>query len=250
MERGVAMIGRALIEQPHVSRLRDLCTEPSREARLANAGLAGNQHDLALAIPGATLALEQIGALGLAADEAGQTRHLRGLETALALSYAKRRPGLDRFGETLDDVFAEVAQAKPVAEQASSGRPDRDPARLDEALQPGREIGGVADDGLLPRRTLTDDVADHDEARGDADADGEILARSRLQSRHHFRDFEPGMHRPRCVVLVRAGEPEIGEHAVAHELRDEAVVARHDARHRILIGANDLPHVFGIEARR
>src|SRR5277367_6976199 len=142
------MIRRALIAQPRVGRLRDLFAQPSREARLANAGLAGNQHDLALAIPGATQALEQIGALGLAADEGGQTRHLRGLETALALSHAQRPPGLDRFGETLDDVFAEVAQAKPIAEQPPRRRPDRDAARLDEALQPRREIGGVADDGL------------------------------------------------------------------------------------------------------
>ena len=147
-------------------------------------------------------------------------------------------------------MFAEVAQAKPIAEQPPRRRPDRDAARLDEALQPRREIGGVADDGLFPRRTLSDNVADHDDARRDADAHAELLARSRLQSRHNLRDFEPCVHRPRRVILMRAGETEIGEHAVAHELSDEAVVARHDARHRVLIGADDLPHVLGIEARR
>jgi hypothetical protein len=58
------------------------------------------------------------------------------------------------------------------------------------------------------------------------------------------------MHRPRRVVLVRAGKAEIGENAVAHEFGDEAVVACDHAGARVLIGPDDLAHVLGIESRR
>ena len=46
------------------------------------------------------------------------------------------------------------------------------------------------------------------------------------------------------------GPAEIGEHAVAHELGDMALEARHLAGHRVLVGADDLPHLLGIEPRR
>ena len=58
------------------------------------------------------------------------------------------------------------------------------------------------------------------------------------------------MDSARGVVFVRAGEAEIGQHPIAHELRDEAVVARDCAGARVLIGPDDFPHVLGIEPRR
>ena len=58
------------------------------------------------------------------------------------------------------------------------------------------------------------------------------------------------MDRPRRVVLMRAGKAEIGQNAVAHELGDEAVVARDSARAGVLVGPDDLSHVLGIEPLR
>ena len=52
-------------------------------------------------------------------------------------------------------------------------------ARLGERLQPGREVRGLADHRLLPRRALADQVADHDEAGRDPDPRRERLARRR-----------------------------------------------------------------------
>jgi hypothetical protein len=47
-----------------------------------------------------------------------------------------------------------------------------------------------------------------------------------------------------------AREAEIGQHAIAHEFGDEAVIARDRARAGILIGADHFTHIFGIEPRR
>jgi hypothetical protein len=49
---------------------------------------------------------------------------------------------------------------------------------------------------------------------------------ARLQPGDDFGDFEPRMDRALGAVLMGAGETEIGENAVAHELCDEAVVVR------------------------
>src|SRR5260370_39687130 len=45
-------------------------------------------------------------------------------------------------------------------------------------------------------------------------------------------------------------EAKIGQNAVAHELGHEAVIARDHAGAGILIGADHLPHILGIEPRR
>ena len=49
---------------------------------------------------------------------------------------------------------------------------------------------------------------------------------------------------------MRTGKAEIGENAIAHELGHKAVVAGDDARAVVPIGADDPPHVLGIEPRR
>src|SRR6516225_7573121 len=54
MQDAVAVMGRALIEQPRVRLARDLGGELSSEPRLADAGLAREQGDLAGAGPGLT----------------------------------------------------------------------------------------------------------------------------------------------------------------------------------------------------
>jgi hypothetical protein len=147
-------------------------------------------------------------------------------------------------------VPAQIAQTEAVAEQSPRRRRHDYPAGFREPLQPRRQIGRVADHCLLLRRSFADDIADHDEARGDADAHAEPFDRARLQPGNDLREFQPRVHRPRRVVLMRAREAKIRQNPVAHEFGDEAIVARYHARARILIGADDLPHVLGIEPRR
>ena len=133
---------------------------------------------------------------------------MRRVETALALGHAERSIGLDRLGEALDRVPAQILQAEPVADQPPGrGRHD-DAARIGEALQPRGEIGRVADDGLLLRGALPDDIARDDEAGRDPDPHGELLARAGLQAPHGFGDVQRRMDRARRVILMRAGKAE------------------------------------------
>jgi hypothetical protein len=51
-------------------------------------------------------------------------------------------------------------------------------------------------------------------------------------------------------MFVRLGITEIGEHAVAHILGDEAAVALDRPGAAAMIGADDFAHILGIEPRR
>jgi hypothetical protein len=244
------MIGRTLIAQPRVRLVRDLLGEPGGKARFADPRLAGDQHDLPLAGPGPALKLQQLRALGLATDEAGEPRGMRGLEPALALRNPQRRPGFDRLGEALDRVLSEIAQAESIADESPRRRGQDYAAGLGEPLQPRCEVRGVADDGLFLRGALSDEIAHHDEPGRYSDAHGEYSPRPRLQSGDYFGDLQSRVHRPRCVVLMCARKAEVGENAVAHEFGDEAVIARDDTGDGVLIGADDLAHVLGIKPCR
>ena len=63
-------------------------------------------------------------------------------------------------------------------------------------------------------------------------------------------DFQPCSDRPLSVVLMRTREAEIDQHPIAHELGDEAVVARDRARTSVMIDPDNFAHVFRIKPRR
>ncbi len=114
------------------------------------------------------------------------------------------------------------------------------------ALQPGGQVGRLADHGLLLRGTLADQLADHDEAGGDADPAGERrVAGAEPPDRSDNR--QPGANRPLGLVLVRHRPAEIGQHAVAHELRDMALEARDLAGDGVLVGAQHRAHLLRVE---
>ena len=71
---------------------------------------------------------------------------------------------------------------------------------------------------------------------------------SRLAHRRFY--LQPGPHRPLGVVLMRPRIAEIGQHPVAHEFGDKAVIARDDAGNGVLIGADLLAQFLGVEPHR
>ncbi len=249
VQDAVAVIGRALIAQPRVRLVRDLGGELSGEPRLADAGLAREQDDLAGAGPGLAQAVAQQGALRRPPDEVGEPAARR-LEPAFRHGDALDREGLDRLGEALRYLPAEIGEPEQVADEAAGGAGEDDLPGFRQSLQARREVGGLADHRLLLRRALADQIADDDKPGGDADADGEPLRSTGLQARHRRCYFQPRPHRPLGVVLMRPRIAEIGQHPVAHEFGDKAVIARDDAGNGVLIGADLLAQFLGVEPRR
>jgi len=174
----------------------------------------------------------------------------RRLKAALRCGDALDREGFDWLGEALDRSPAEVAQPEQVADEAAGGAGENDLSGFGESLQARREIGGLARDGPLPRRALTEQVADDDKPGGNADADGEPLRSTGLQARHRRFYFEPRPHRPLGIVLMGPRIAEIDQHPVAHEFSDKAVIARDDAGNGVLIGADLFTQFLGVEPHR
>jgi hypothetical protein len=94
-----------LIAQPRVRLARDLRGELNGEPRLADAGLAREQDDLAGAGPGPAQAVAQQSLLRRPADEVGEPAGRR-LEAALRCGDALDREGLDRVGKALSGIIS------------------------------------------------------------------------------------------------------------------------------------------------
>jgi hypothetical protein len=75
------------------------------------------------------------------------------------------------LGETLRRLRPEIPDIEQRADLPARALGNDDGIWLRHRLQPCGEIGGLADDCVLLRRTGADQIANNDEPRGDADAD-------------------------------------------------------------------------------
>ena len=99
------------------------------------------------------------------------------------------------------------------------------------ALQTRRKVRRLADNRLLLRRTRSDQIADHDQAGGNANAG--LQGRAGLQRADRLDQLQPRPHRPLGVVLVGLRIAEVHQHAVAHVFRYEARRSAAQSRRRI-----------------
>jgi len=87
------------------------------------------------------------------------------------------------------------------------GGADQDRIGTGEGLQAGGEVGRLADDRLLARRTLADRLTDHDNPGRDADAHGQAgpVAAGELgvERRQRVEDREAGANRALGILLLR-----------------------------------------------
>ena len=175
---------------------------------------------------------------------------MRRFEARLCLRFAQDRPGADRDIQPLEVLQIQRLQLEGVAEQPTRLIGDQDATWLGARLQARGQIGRIADDGLLLRRPLADEVSDDDDPGRDTDAGPQDFCVGCLQICDGLGQIKSSPHSPFGIVFMGAGESEISEHAVAHELCDEAVVPYNHAGAGVLIRPNDLPHVLGIKPSR
>ncbi len=168
IEGAGGVIGRAVVAERRVRLVGELLAQRLDEPRLADPGLAGEQHHLALAVRGAPPAREQQMQLFLATDERDEVSAAQRLEAAFGQACAHDPPGATG-SVAFEMVRAKVGKLEQAADQAARAWRDHDAARLGQGLQPGRQVRRLADDRLFLRRALADQLADHDPAGRDAD---------------------------------------------------------------------------------
>ena len=88
------------------------------------------------------------------------------------------------------------------------------------------------------------------ETGGDADAGGQRRPVGRVCIPYGIDDRQARAHGALRIILIGARPAEIAQHAVAHELGDEAFESTDGAGARVLIGAQNLPHVLRVEPSR
>ena len=219
-----------------------------REPRLADTGLAREQHHLAFAGLCLRPAPQQQFEFFFTPDEVGQAVRVQRLEAAFRRTRPQRRPSPYRPGDALEVLGPEVLKLEQIAEKSSGAFGDDDHVRLGDPLQPCRKVRRLADDAALLRFARSDQVADDNKARGNSDTC--LQGNARLQ-RGDCRDyFQPGPHGPLGVVLMRLRIAEVDQDAVAHVFRHEAVEAAHGLGDAFLIGRNDFAQVLGVHAGR
>jgi hypothetical protein len=114
-------------------------------------------------------------------------------------------------------------------------------------LEASRDVRRVADHCLLLRRASADEIANHHKPGRDRDPHLNPFG-ARFEPLYCSNHVEPGSHGALGVILVGAGIAKIGEHAIAHEPGDVAVVNGNDVGAGGPVGADHLPHVLWIEA--
>ena len=143
-----------------------------------------------------------------------------------------------------------VLEVEVIAEHRARGRADDDLVRLRQRLQTRRQVRRLADDRGLRCGSFADLVADDHRSGGDADPHRELdtgrPGDCGIQLRHRIDDVETRPHRTLGLVLVGARVAEIDEDAVAHVLRNKAVVAPDRRAAPVLIRGDDIAQIFGI----
>jgi hypothetical protein len=149
------VIGRAEIAQADIWLGVEALRQRRGDARLAEAGFARDQHNLAVAGLGAGPAPQQQVDLLVAADQSSHCRSAQCLEPARDGARTQHPPGRHRRGDALDLYAAEIAVFEEIAEQAAGARGDDDSIPLGQGLQTGGEVRRLADDRLFLSRSFT-----------------------------------------------------------------------------------------------
>ena len=186
MQRTVDVLRRTEHAQARVRLVNEVLLKRGDEARLADPGLTGKQHHLALPRLRAQPAPLQQGGFLIAPDQRGELGRVQRLEAAGDGADSLHRPGI--FDYALEIPAAEILQVEQPAEKLARGVTDDDRVGLRDPLQVRRQIRRLANDLALVRVLRSDQFADHHHAGCDADAD--LQRPARLQRADRGGQFE------------------------------------------------------------
>ena len=116
VEGRVSMEGRAEVAQPRVRLDGDTLAQVLQEARLADAGLTGEQDDLPHTLAGPAPAVEQQAEIVLAPDQGRQVLPVESLEPALGRAGRHYPEGSDRVSKAGDLLRSQVREVEQLAQ--------------------------------------------------------------------------------------------------------------------------------------
>jgi hypothetical protein len=153
-------------------------------------------------------------------------------------------PCWNRHGEAFEFECTEVLALEKATDLPPGGRVDHHLVWPGKALQACRKVWGLTDRCLLACVTRADRLTYDHKTRCNTDTDLHGSLADNISHR------ETGPHSAFGIGLAGFGPAEIDEHTVANIASDEATKRLGGGCDAGLIGADDLPQILGIEARR
>ena len=188
--------------------------------------------------------------LPLASDQRSQSALGAELEAGSRRSPAGHPIGDDRVGAPLDVHLPERLAPDIALRQALGGLGDHDGPGLGEGLHPSRQVGGVADRGVVHPEVITDPADDDQpavETQAQADLDAALLLELLAVSIDRLADRQRRLDRARGMILEGHRGPEQGHQAVTEELVHRALVAVHRLGHQPERVVHELVHGLRIQ---
>ena len=221
------------------------------ETALSDAGLPRDMDDAAVAAhrlpPGVREPLE----LAIAPDHRGHPARTRDLEAADRARGAQGAIHADGTRHPLQRLLPQRLGLEVALDQVARVRADDNRSRLGDRLKSCSDVRGLPDDVVLRARVAGAHLPHHHDPGVEPDPrlqrDVEPLAEVLVDRHELVDDSEAGVHCPLCIVLVRARVAEVGDHTVAEILRRVAVEAVDGTRAGVLVRAEDLAPVLGVE---
>ncbi len=250
MERALRIVRRAEIAQARLPFALKPLQQIFGDARLADAGLAREQHDLALAAPGLIPTAQQPVDLLLPADQRRKGAHAPRLEPADAGYVAAHLPRLDGLRQSSDPDDAERVAVEHPPHQPTRAGGDHHLARRCRGLQQRRHVWRLADRNALSSVAGPQRLPDNNQPRGDADARLKGHSGSDLQPADRVEDGKAGAHGLLGVMLMSRRVAKIDQHAIAQVLGDKSIESGHHIGAPFVEGGDQIPHVLGVKTGR
>src|SRR5208282_1054063 len=237
-QRAVLVIGRAEIAQAEVRLGLQAFFKCRDDPRLTDAGLPGNQYDLAITGLGAGPPAQQQVDLFVAANQRGQFRSAQCLEAARHDTLTQHLPTAYWPGVAVRVECAEIVAIEQIADQTPGGRLDRHGVRLRRYLQPRRQVWSVSDNPMVPALADPDEITNNDHSRGDADPASQRDVGTKSQGPDRCTQFEPRADRLLGIVFVRRGIAEKDEDGMPETAGDKPAVTTDKLRDTVPEGAD------------
>jgi hypothetical protein len=240
-ERNVPPIGEGVPLQPSHRLAEQPASQLEDQARLADAGLAGDGHDLSGALACQADIVLQHGQVAGATDQGGQAVLGGRLEAGAARLLASHPVGPHRCGLSLQREVTHGVAFEEVRDHPVRLLGEQNSSRVGDLLDAGGEIDGVTDRREVHPEVVGDRAHHHrtgvePEAKTAVDAMPPLhLLGVLVEGALHVQRGGDGAA---CGVLVCDGSAEEGHHAVSREGGDMALVAVHRLAH----ARDRLPH--------
>ena len=223
--------------------------ERSNQARLSDARLAGEQHQLAFTLFCLPPTPEQQLELLVATDERRHRPGMHRLKSALDSSLSYHLPGRDRVRETLQRDQSEIPMVEQTTDLPPGHSIDHDTVGLRQPLQASGQVRGLPNRRLLSCLPRPDRLADNHQPGGDPDSNLQWLRQDRRSS-NCIDNRKGSTNSAFGIRLMRVRPAEVDEDAVTYISGDEASEARDRRGHAGLVATDHSTQILRVYARR